>query len=316
MIESVRLSRERDVVRDVRRLAHELVRLDDEAVDVSGDQTESEIQRRRGQRRYDEPTRSWRHDRAADRERSAKEQRNRHARRAEERDVRVGIGDAGKDRVVVEQALEAAEIRLHREHHEQDRPRDGEGPRAGAGPPDAAAAPHHLTGARCEAEEQRHRAADHRQRRQPSREQLPHRQREQIERNRAPEDGIGLGRARERRTTRVPPERKRRPVRHHPRAGDQRDDDRYRDGDGAQHGSDRHGDGAPVDEDDAAGAQLAERCGLQRQERAIEAGERRAGEHGEQRGLDVQRRPEHLGIPERSEPERLDVVGCGGAGPE
>ncbi len=146
-VESVRLSRERDVVRDVRRLAHELVRLDDEAVDVPGDEAESEIQRGRWQRRSHEPPRPRRHERTDDREARASEQRNGHAQRPEERDVRVSVGNARKDRVVVHQAFEAAEIPLDREHHQQKRPRQGEAARAGAGPFDAAPSRGHLSGA-------------------------------------------------------------------------------------------------------------------------------------------------------------------------
>ena len=54
------------------------------------------------------------HERRADHEQAGKH------------DVRVRIGDAGEDGVVLEQLLETADINAHRQDQQQERKRDGE----------------------------------------------------------------------------------------------------------------------------------------------------------------------------------------------
>ena len=48
-----------------------------------------------------------------------------------QRDVRVGVGDAGEDRVILEQPLEAAEIDLRREREQHGRRTAIDTPRSG-----------------------------------------------------------------------------------------------------------------------------------------------------------------------------------------
>ena len=161
-------------------------------------------------------------------------------------------------------------------------------------------------------DEHRRHGADHdRQRHQPAADQLPRRQREEIERERLSEDRIDeAGRRRS-----VPIERERRPLGHQAGAGGERDDRRAAERCDLQHRLDRQLDRLTVDHDRQAG-QLAEPGGLDREERAVDDDERRHREEREHRCLQVQRLPEHLGVAERAEPQRIDVVRQGGAAAE
>ena len=121
-IEAVRLARELDVVRDVRGLAHQLVRLHDEAVDVRRDQADGDAADDGRDDRRDEPAKLRRGDRVHERHRGAEGERAGDDQHAGEPDVRVGVRDAAENRTaaIVEQLLEPAEIDPRRQHQQDD----------------------------------------------------------------------------------------------------------------------------------------------------------------------------------------------------
>ena len=92
-----------------------------------------------------------------------------------------------------------------------------------------------------------------------------------------------------------------------PVPGDEGDRQRAAEHDETQHRFDRQPDRLPVDQNRHAG-QLAEPRRLERHERAVEHQEGHDRETGEHHRLDIQRRPEHVDVAERVEPQRLDVI--------
>ena len=120
----VGLPRHLDIVRDERRLPHELVRLHDEARHVPAEDRDDRVTRRRGRGGQDQPAGSRRRDRVDERDQRSERQRARHDEEAGERDVRVGVGDAGEDRVVLEQAVESPEVDADGQHRQHEREGD------------------------------------------------------------------------------------------------------------------------------------------------------------------------------------------------
>ena len=227
---------------------------------------------------------------------------------ARQRHVRLGIGDAGKDRVVLEQALVSPEVDLDGEHQQHRRggnrqPAPGSDAGVGATAEEPGASGNHD-------EEHRDAGDHHRDRQEPTADQLPRRQREQVEGERTAEDRVDdlLRARRELRGRAVPIQGQRLPVGHHAGAAGQRDEQRC----GQRHQPEHRFNGQrqrlAVDQD-AAARDLAESIRLEREKRSIEHGEGDDGEEREDSGLDVQRLPEDVGVAERSEPEGVDVVG-------
>jgi len=198
-------------------------------------------------------------------------------------------------------------VRRERQQHH------GVGDRQSAPRPGAriiAAGAEHPRAAGDDSEEQRDAGNDHRQRHHPPGKELPRRQREQIERQRPAEDWIDDARRRPRQRVapRVPPQRERGPLRHHPGACGKGDQQRGDDRDQPQHRFDRQLDRLSVDQNRKAG-QLAEARRLQRHERSVQDDERRERERAEDGRLQVQCFPEDGAVAERIEPQRVDVVG-------
>src|SRR5262249_13861003 len=130
-------------------------------------------------------------------------------------------------------------------------------------------------------------------------------QREEVERRRPEEDRI---RSRHRRNTgAIPPQRQRRPFSQHASGGRRRDEQGASDGDEAPHRLDRPLDRLSVDQDRDAG-QLAQALRLQNQERDVEDEKGYGAESREDQRLDPQRLPEDVAVPQRVEPQRVDVV--------
>ena len=112
-------------------------------------------------------------------------------RHADEVDVRVSVGDAVEDGVVLEEQLEAADVLAQREGEQQESGGDGD-----AAPGQAnRGCLSSRSSARAPPAASRNSAAmiadQHRQREQPSGDELPRRQREEIEVQRLAKDGIG-----------------------------------------------------------------------------------------------------------------------------
>ena len=123
-IERVRLPRHLDVVRDVRPFLHELVRLDDEAVHVPAEDADADIAHRSRPDRCEQPADSGRRDRIDERHRRAQHERERDDERPRQRDVRIRVGDAREDRVILQQPIEPPEVHADGEHQERERERD------------------------------------------------------------------------------------------------------------------------------------------------------------------------------------------------
>ena len=146
-------------------------------------------------------------------------------------DVRIGIGDAVEDRMVLEEQTEAAEIHPHGDDEQQEGNRDGD---PAPGQHQGAAAPRGQ-GARPAGNEQKHgrnHAADDAERQQPAEDELPGRKRKEIEVQRPAEDGIDRAACCPRR---VPPERQRLPLGGHRGARGNGDEQRPADAHQAQH---------------------------------------------------------------------------------
>ena len=219
--------------------------------------------------------------------------------------MRVGVSDAREDCVVVEEPPESAEVHLHREHEQQKGRRDREAAPRRADIA-AAAAGEHARASGDDDEEPGDGAGDHRQRHQPAGDELPGGKSKQIEVQRPAEDRIDDAASRARR---VPVERERRPRRHHAGAGGGGDGERHAERDQAQDRFDRQLHRLAVDDNCAAAGEVGEVRGLQREKRSVQNEKRHRGKRGEYRRLQVQRLPEHVGVPERTKPERVDVIG-------
>jgi len=154
--------------------------------------------------------------------------------------------------------------------------------------------------------EDRDAAGHDRERRQPAGDDVQRRQGEQIERERLAEDRIDRAPARR---AAIPGERERRPLGHQPGACDERDQQRHPEADHAQRWSDRNLNRLAVDDDRAAGSPLAEVGRLEGEERSIDRQKRDDRKRDERRGLKVEGLPEDVDIPERVEPQGIDVVG-------
>ena len=131
-IEGVRPPRELDVVPDIRLLSHELVRFDDEAAHIPADHTDPDGAEHRRHDRSDEPAEARSRGGVDERQPGAEHERAGHDQRAGEPDVGVGVGDAGENRVIVEEALEPSEEHAYGEREEDDRDADRQ---AAPGPP-------------------------------------------------------------------------------------------------------------------------------------------------------------------------------------
>ena len=187
-VQAEREPRHLDVVRDVRRFAHELVRFDDEAVDVRADQRKGEIADCRGRDRECEPARARCGDRIDERQGRAGNERDRDDEQARERDVRVGVRDAGEGRAIGEQRVVASDPRSQRDREQKQCERDREStPRRRAGLAPSAEQPR---AAGDGDKEDGDGADDHGKRQQPAAHELPRRQGEQVEGDRPAEDRI------------------------------------------------------------------------------------------------------------------------------
>ncbi len=198
--------------------SHQLIRRDDEIADVPAHPGDDEVadDGRNGDRQQPARARSIdRGDRGYDR---AHEQRHADHQCAAQGDVSVRVGDTREDRTILEQMIEAPEVRAHREH-QQER---GEARRQAAPESRLRRRRSPFRQDTCAAgdrdEPRRDQAGDHRQCQQPSGDELQGRQRKEVKIERSPEDGIeqcGVAR-------RVPVKGQGHPPLHHARARDDR----------------------------------------------------------------------------------------------
>ena len=163
-IERVSPASHLDVMLDEWPLAHQLIRLDDEAADVPADQADQHVTDDCGRRRCQQPSRPRCRDRAVHRNRGTGDQCRAHDQQSGQCNVGIGIGDAGKNGVVLKQPLVASKIGAQREHQQQRRHAD----RQAAPQPGLRSAKttlDHAAGARGGKYQQaRHQAGNHRQR--------------------------------------------------------------------------------------------------------------------------------------------------------
>ena len=305
------LPRHLDVVRDVRPLAHELVRLDDEAGDVPPEDADDEIAGAGRNDRRDQPAQPRRRHRVDERDRRADDECDRQDEQAGDRHVGVRVGDAGEDRVVDQEPIESPQVHARRQDHEEQREGDRQAA-PGASPGGGSPAAQHPRPAGDRDEESGDAARDHRQRHQPAGDQVPRRQREQVKGDRLVEDRIDGRVVAD--AGAIPVQRQRRPLGHHAGAGRDRDQERGDDRDPAHHGLDRQRERLTVDQNPAA-RDVVEPIGLDGEKRAVEDEKREEREAAEDRRLEPERPPEDVAVPERIEPQRVDVVRqrCSGA---
>ncbi len=187
-VEPVCLSRQLYVVGDVGPFPHQFVRLDDERVHVRADPAGREERDHRGQRGGDQPADARGRERADDRDDGAERKQAGHDEHAGQGDVRLGVSHSGKNRVVVEQAVEAAKVGLRRHREKHGRP----GQRHAAHTRSVCAVPWTPTqqASAHEPEEHGEPARQDRESRQPAGDQFPRRQREEIKGDRPAEDRI------------------------------------------------------------------------------------------------------------------------------
>ena len=116
LVQPISLLGELDVVGDVGSLAHQLVRLDDEVADVPAHQAQREIAEHGRNHGGDKQFRSRAAQRIDQRDARAEEKRRADNQQAAERHMRVRVVDALEDGVMVQHALEAADVHVHCDH--------------------------------------------------------------------------------------------------------------------------------------------------------------------------------------------------------
>ena len=222
--------------------------------------------------------------------------------------MRVSVSDAVEDGVFLKEQIEAADILANGQREKQKAGSDRDSaPGQGIGAAETAA---ERASAACGNEEEHGENADqHRQRQQPSGDQLPCRQREEIKAERATKNGIGQGRG----VGRVPVKCQRRPLRLHRKAGcdgDQQRGDESNDMQELRHWKLNR----PAGEENRVRIGQIGGVAVPKQEKRAEEnqkGERR--EDGERSPFEAKGLPEDCCEAERAEPEQVNPIGDGGA---
>ena len=133
---------------------------------------------------------------AADAITAPSDERHAHDQHAGQGDVSVGVGNTREDGAVLEQTLEAPQVRAHGEHRRRTRRGSPTSPRQNLSLRRGRSPLRQDTRAAHDRDERRgDQAGDDRQRQQPSGDELQGRQREQVEVERSPEDGVEQVRA-------------------------------------------------------------------------------------------------------------------------
>ncbi len=120
-VQSVGLPRQVRVVNDVGLLANQFVRFDDKAAHVPTHDLEREITNHGGNDRSHQPASALHRERINGCEQRAGDERGADHEHAGERNVSISVGHAAEDGVILEQALEAAEICKRCEDKQQER---------------------------------------------------------------------------------------------------------------------------------------------------------------------------------------------------
>jgi hypothetical protein len=108
-------------VRDVGRFAHQLVRLDDEVRHVPADDSDEDVAHHGRDDGGAEPSCARSCDGVDERDQRPGGERAGNDEHARQDHVRLGIGDAGEDRVILEQALVSPEVDLDGEYQQHRR---------------------------------------------------------------------------------------------------------------------------------------------------------------------------------------------------
>src|SRR5581483_3206203 len=120
---------ELDVMRDVRFLAIQLVRLHDETVHVPGDELDDEKASHGWNRRGNKPHWPWGKEEVHPGDAGSDDEGDTNDRQAAENHVRIGVGDASKGGVICHDFVETAKPGSSGDYQEK------EGDRAGKPPP-------------------------------------------------------------------------------------------------------------------------------------------------------------------------------------
>ena len=118
-VEAVGLARQGDVAGDVRPLAVELVGFDDEGAHVPSGHAGHDPASCRGNDGRQQPTRARLEQAAGEGNRRPEQERHADEQHACQRDVCVGVGDAGEDGVRFEEEIEAADVLANGQREEQ-----------------------------------------------------------------------------------------------------------------------------------------------------------------------------------------------------
>lgn len=227
-------------------------------------------------------------------------------------DVRVGVGDAVEEGVVLEEGLEAADVDHAGDDEEEEG--DGEGEAAPGGFEDAGAALVEGAGAAGDDEvDGGGGAEDQGEREEPVVEEIPGGEGEEIEIEGLAEDGIGEAGGG---AGSVPEEGERGPVFHHGGAAEQCDDDGDDEGPDAQDGFDGEVNRLTVEDEGVGAGEVGLIGSAEGREGGVEDEEGEDREGCEDAGLQGDHLPEDFGVAERGEPEEIDPGGEEGAAGE
>ena len=299
------LPRQINVVGNVGLLANQLIGFDDKAGNIPADCLKRKVTDHGGKNRQHQPAPAGQHRQGVDaRQHRAQQQRRAHHEHAGKQDVRVHVGYAAEDGVILKQLLEAADVEAHRGEQHQERKRDGE-PAPGQRDVAVTAGGEHPRTAGNKDKKNGEQAGNHGQRQQPANDELPGGQCEQIEvqgpaKNRIHHAARGAWR--------VPVESERGPFRHHPGAGHGGDEQRGAGPDQAQNGFDRQVHWLSADENGVTARQIGEARPLQGQERSIQDEEGGRGKRREYGPTQAQGPAKHVAIAEGPEPECVNII--------
>ncbi len=119
-VEPVGLARHGDAVGDVGPFAVELVGLDDKGAHIPAGHAGHDITNHCGDDGRDQPARARLEHAAGNGDCRAQSECRADEQHADERDVRVGVGDSIEDRVLLEEEFEAADIFMNGQRKEQE----------------------------------------------------------------------------------------------------------------------------------------------------------------------------------------------------
>ena len=171
-VQSIGLPREVDVETNVGPFANQLVRLHDKVAHVPADGLQAEVTNQGGSNRSYQPACPWRRHHVDGRNTGAQNERHADDEQAGQSEVRIGVGHTAKDRVILEQGLEPADIHAHRERQQQKRKRNRK-PAPGRGDGARSPARERPGAAGNENEGNGDHAGNHPERQKPAYDQLP-----------------------------------------------------------------------------------------------------------------------------------------------